>query len=243
MSTRGLLPAAGPITPATDLIGPAAHHAQTGTRILREAERLLKVHGHRKVTLADVADACGFSPANLYRYFLSRQAILDALASRYLREAEHTALARAIRDSDSARGRLTGFLTGLNEALVIVFDRQPQVSELIADAGAGRWPCYYHYDALVIRHIAEILAEGSAFGEFRLEDDAEREARRVKAAACALVEPHVIRLCRDGNDVRTREALGRLIAAAVMNRSVPGGPASPPRRSFSGVADRRKQWH
>jgi AcrR family transcriptional regulator len=229
MSTRGLLPAACPVPPAADPIGPVTRQAQTATRILCEAERLLKIHGHRKITLADIAEACGFSPANLYRYFLSRRAILDALASRYLREAERTALAGAVRGSDTAHGRLSGLLTGLNESLVAVFDGEPQVGELIADASAERWPCYSHYDALVVRHIAEILAEGSASGEFRLEGDAESEARRVKAAGCALVEPHVIRLCRNGHDVSTREALGRLIVAAVASPTAQGQPTSPPR--------------
>jgi AcrR family transcriptional regulator len=224
MSTRGLLSVACPVPPATDLTGPAVHPA---TRILRETDRLLKVYGQRKVTLADVADACGFSPANIYRYFLSRQAILDSLASHYLREAERTALAGAIRGGGSARDRLSGFLTGLNKALIIFADSEPQVSELIADAGAERWPCYSHYNALVVRHIAGILAEGSASGELRLEDDPEREARRVKAAACVLVEPHVIRLCRDRHDVCSREALSRLIAAALLNQCVPQNGPSP----------------
>jgi AcrR family transcriptional regulator len=185
------------------------------TRILLETERLLRIYGHRKITVADVADACGFSATNVYRYFSNRRAILDTLASRYLHEAERTALACAIRSSDSARDRLSSFLTGLNKTLIIFSDSEPQVSELLADVTAEQWPCYSHYDALVVGQIAKILAEGSASGEFRLEDDTEQEARRVKAAACALVEPDVIRLCRDRHDVRTREALSRLIAAAL----------------------------
>jgi hypothetical protein len=54
------------------------------TRILLETERLLRLYGHRKITVADVADASGFSAANVYRYFSSRRAILDTLASHYL---------------------------------------------------------------------------------------------------------------------------------------------------------------
>jgi hypothetical protein len=80
---------------------------------------------------------------------------------------------------------------------------------------------------LIVCDIAKILAEGNATGEFRLEDDSEHEARRVKAAACALVEPDVIRLCRDKHDICTREALSRLIAAALSLRSVPPCRASP----------------
>src|ERR1700738_4940268 len=184
-------------------------------RILLETERLLRIYGHRKITVADVADACGFSAANVYRYFSSRRAILDALASHYLREAERT----AIRRSYSARHRLSGFLTGLNTALITFSDSEPPVSELLADATAEQWDCYSLSDARLVRRIAKTLTEASASGEFRLAGDPWQEARRVKAAACALVEPDVIRLCRDRYDVSTREALSRLIAAALSNQS------------------------
>jgi AcrR family transcriptional regulator len=78
------------------------------------------------ITVADISDACGFSAANVYRYFSSRRAILDALASHYLHETERAALACAICNSHSARDRLSGFLTGLNTALMIFADREPR---------------------------------------------------------------------------------------------------------------------
>src|SRR5260370_5856132 len=102
---------------------------ENATRILRETERLLRIYGHRKITVADVADACGFSAANVYRYFSSRRAILDALASHYLRETERAALACAICNSLSARDRLTVFLTGLNPALMTFASSHPPVRE------------------------------------------------------------------------------------------------------------------
>jgi AcrR family transcriptional regulator len=230
MSSRRLVLQACPVPPATETAGtpgasPRLYRAlrcdpqNQATRILRETEKLLRIYGHRKIRVAAVADACGFSAANVYRYFSSRRALLDALASHYLREAERTAVACAISSSDPARNRLSGFLIGLNTALIILSDSEPQVSGLLADAAAEQWPCYFHYDARVVRRIAKILSDASASGEFVLEGDTEREARRVKAAACALVEPDVIRLCRDKHDVRTREALSRLIATALLNQS------------------------
>jgi AcrR family transcriptional regulator len=238
MSSRPLASATCPVPPATGTTGkpnvaPRLYRAlrcdprDQATRILLETERLLRIYGHGKLRVADVADACGFSAANVYRYFSSRRAILDALASHYLGEAERTARACAIPSGYSAPDRLSGFLTGLNTTLIFFFDSEPQVSELLADAAAEQWPCYAHHDARVVRRIAKILAEAGASGEFRLEGDAEQEARRVKAAACALVEPDVIRLCRDKHDVHTREALSRLIAAALLNRSVSPSCASP----------------
>jgi AcrR family transcriptional regulator len=114
---------------------------ENAARILLETERLLRIYGHRKITVADIADACGFSAANVYRYFSSRRAILDALASHYLHETERAALACANCNRDSARDRLSGFLSGLNTALIIFADREPQVSELLADATTEQWPC------------------------------------------------------------------------------------------------------
>jgi AcrR family transcriptional regulator len=199
---------------------------ENAARILTETERLLRVCGHRKVTVADVADACGFSAANVYRYFSSRRVILDTLASHYLRETERAALGCAIRNSYSARDRLSGFLTGLNTALMIFADCEPRVSALLAEAAAEQWPCYTHYDACLVRRITKILAAASASGEFRLADDTEHEARRVKAAACALVEPDVVLSCPDRYDASTREAVSRLIAAALLNQSVSPSRAS-----------------
>jgi AcrR family transcriptional regulator len=200
---------------------------ENATRILRETERLLRVYGHRKVTVADVADACGFSAANVYRYFSSRRLILDTLASHYLRETERAALGCSIRNSYSACDRLSSFLTGLNTALMIFADCEPRVSALLAEAAAEQWPCYTHYDARLVRHITKILAAASASEEFWLAGKAEQEARRVKAAACALVEPDVVLSCRDRYDASTREAVSRLIAAALSNQSVSPSRASP----------------
>ncbi len=199
---------------------------ENAARILMETERLLRICGHRKVTVADVADACGFSAANVYRYFSSRRAILDTLASHYLRETERAALGCAIRNSYSARDRLSGFLTGLNTALMIFADCEPRVSALLADATTEQWPCYTRHDARLVRHITKILAAASASGEFKPLRDAEQEARRVKAAACALVEPDVVLSCRDRYDASTREAVSRLIADALLNQSVSPSRAS-----------------
>jgi AcrR family transcriptional regulator len=238
MSSRCLILTTCPVMPATETAGkpgasPRLYRTlrpapqDQATRILRETEKLLRIYGHRKIRVADVADACGFSAANVYRYFSSRRALLDTLASHYLREAERTALAGAICSSDTARDRLSGFLTGLNAALIIFSDSEPQVSELLADAAAEQWPCYSHYDARVVQRIAKILTDASKSGEYRLEGDTGQEARRVKAAACALVEPDVIRLCRDKHDVCTGEAVSRLIAAALLNQSVSPSSTSP----------------
>lgn len=193
------------------------------SRILVETERFLRVYGHRKIRVAEVANACNFSAANVYRYFASRHAILDSLASHYLGEVERTAAAFAIHNSKSVQDRISGFLIGLNTALIIISDSEPQISELLADASREQWRSYSHYSGRIVLCIANFLAEASVSGELRRGADPEQEAKRVKAAACALVEPDVIRLCRDKHDANTREGLSRLIAAGLLSSSVSPG--------------------
>src|ERR1700732_1744725 len=161
MSRRRLVSATCLVPPATGTTGKLGASLRLyralrrdphdpATRILLETETLLRIYGHRKIRVADVADACGFSAANVYRYFSSRDAILDALASHYLRESERAALACAICNSYSAQGRLSGFLTGLNTALIIFADCEPRVSALLAEAAAEQWPCYTQHDARLL---------------------------------------------------------------------------------------------
>lgn len=51
--------------------------------MLEATERLVRIHGARKVTVSDVAAACGMSQSNAYRFFPSRQALLDAVGERW----------------------------------------------------------------------------------------------------------------------------------------------------------------
>lgn len=51
--------------------------------MLDATERLVRVHGARKVTVSDVAAACGMSQSNAYRFFPSRQALLEAVGERW----------------------------------------------------------------------------------------------------------------------------------------------------------------
>jgi AcrR family transcriptional regulator len=189
-------------------------------RILVETERLLRIYGHRKIRVADIAGACKFSAANVYRFFPSRRAILNTLASHYLREATRTALACAIRKDHSARDRLSGFLAGLSTTLIIFVESEPKVGEVLADASTEQWPCYSHYSARVVRCIAKIVASARASGEFGFEAGIPQQAEQIKAAACALVEPDVIRLCRNRHNSSTCVALSRLVADALLNQAV-----------------------
>ena len=59
-------------------------------RLLALAAEQLRLHGARAVTVVGVAEAAGMTHANVYRYFPSRAALIDAVAARWLKALEAT---------------------------------------------------------------------------------------------------------------------------------------------------------
>src|ERR1700674_979751 len=81
-----------------------AHHfdssgdADRRPRILEAAERAFVRHGFHAATMQHVAAEAGMSPGNLYRYFRSKEAIVQGLCERDQRERAATFAAFAAAD-------------------------------------------------------------------------------------------------------------------------------------------------
>src|SRR5215468_10011468 len=77
----------------------------TRARIIEVAEALFRQFGYAKTTVADIAAELDMSPANVYRFFPSKDAIVEAICRRCLGEVEDKAWAVA-RAKGSASNRL-----------------------------------------------------------------------------------------------------------------------------------------
>src|SRR5437870_12366568 len=77
----------------------------TRARIIETAETLFRRLGFAKTAVADIAAELGMSPANVYRFFPSKNAIVEAICQRCLSELDEKAWAVA-RSRGSAGGRL-----------------------------------------------------------------------------------------------------------------------------------------
>jgi AcrR family transcriptional regulator len=67
----------------------------TRARIMETAEALFRRVGFAKTAVADIAAALSMSPANVYRFFPSKNAIVEAICKRCLAEVESNAWAVA----------------------------------------------------------------------------------------------------------------------------------------------------
>src|SRR5258707_3990083 len=67
----------------------------TRARIVETAETLFRRLGYAKTAVADIAAELNMSPANVYRFFSSKNAIVEAICERCLGELDETAWAVA----------------------------------------------------------------------------------------------------------------------------------------------------
>src|SRR5437763_15905708 len=77
----------------------------TRARIMEAADALFRRIGFAKTAVADIAAELGMSPANVYRFFPSKNAIVEAICQRCLSELEGKAWA-VVRAKAPATGRM-----------------------------------------------------------------------------------------------------------------------------------------
>jgi AcrR family transcriptional regulator len=144
----------------------------TRGRIVETAEALFRRLGFAKTTVADIATELKMSPANVYRFFPSKNAIVEAICQRCLSELEDKAWAVA-RSRGSAAERLErlflDILTYHKENLLT----EQRVNDMVLVALEHNWDAIRaHKEA--IRMIAEkIVRDGIEAGEFELVDPGE----------------------------------------------------------------------
>ena len=137
----------------------------TRERILHVARDHFRTYGYAKTTVADIAKACGMSPANVYRFFPNKVAIVEATAAQWLAEVEH--LARAIAERPvSAAERLEAYFVEVHEATLERFFEQSKIHETCVMVIDNHWPVVDAYVRRLSNILSIILADGLESGEF-----------------------------------------------------------------------------
>jgi AcrR family transcriptional regulator len=137
----------------------------TRARIMAAAERLFRHFGYAKTTVADIARDLGMSPANIYRFFDSKAALVEAMAERLL--AERTAAADAIvAGPGNASERLTALLMAEHCNSRDLMMQERNFHELVRVAVEEQWRVIQGFKRRLDGQIARLVEEGIAAGEF-----------------------------------------------------------------------------
>jgi AcrR family transcriptional regulator len=191
----------------------------TRERIMDVADRLFRQLGFAKTAVADIAAELDMSPANVYRFFPSKNAIVEAICRRCLSELDERAWAIA-RSRGSAAARLERLIL---EILAYHKDNlltDKRVNDIVLVAIEDSWDAIQKHKE-IIRGICEmIIRDGIETGEFERVDPPET-ARRVMRSLVAYMHPVLISQCiaDDENVEAEAQAMIRFVLRAITPRN------------------------
>jgi AcrR family transcriptional regulator len=137
----------------------------TRARIMETAEALFRRLGFAKTTVADIASELRMSPANVYRFFPSKNAIVEAICKHCLNDVEEKAwaVARAKAPAGQRLERLILEILAYHRENLVTEQR---VNELVVAAIEHSWESIRaHKD--VLRTVVELIVrDGIEAGEF-----------------------------------------------------------------------------
>ena len=162
-------------------------------RILEVAEQHFRRIGYHKTSVADIASELGMSPANVYRFFPSRDAINEFICGRVLNEVAEIALAIACTNAPAVE-KLDQLLTALHQHNKMTLVKEKHMHDLIAAATQENWSIIKAHTERTVTIFEAIIREGIEAGEFEVEDAAEA-ARAVRSAFMPFLHPVLIEHC------------------------------------------------
>ena len=177
-------------TEAAREAGADAMRSDAAGRIVETAERLYRQFGHQKTTIADIARALSMSPANIYRFFRSKDAVNEAVCRRLLDDLVSLATEVAHRRATAA-DRFRALLLELARLNLDRCRMHKQLHQLLAVAGSENWPVAAEHAARIETILAAIIGDGMRRGEFRY-GDAQRAGGCVHAAMTRYLHPTLI---------------------------------------------------
>jgi AcrR family transcriptional regulator len=190
----------------------------TRARIMEAAEALFRRLGYAKTAVVDIAAELGMSPANIYRFFPSKNAIVEAICQRCLTEVEEKAWAAA-RSKAPASERLERLVI---EVMAYHRDNlmtEQRVNDIVLVAMELSWGAIkVHKDT--IRNVVEvILRDGIEAGEFA-PIDPRATADLILRSVVAFTHPVLLGQClEEGSDVEAEaRATVRFLLRAIAPR-------------------------
>src|SRR5215469_1246829 len=181
-------------------------HEQTRQRILAKADELFRHFGFAKTTVADIAAGLAMSPANIYNFFPSKDAIIQAGAEQKLAELKKT-IEAAVSSSPGALARIEGLALAIFHWHRELFCREPQLFQLVQLANAHSWDCVRDFKNFLQQTITEIIEAGTQTGEFKVSDSS-AAARALIDCLAIVLEPSA---SPDPNDKLTEKRVRAMV--------------------------------
>jgi len=190
----------------------------TRERIMETAETLFRRLGFAKTAVADIASELGMSPANIYRFFPSKTAIVQAICQRCVSEVNERAWVIA-RSRAPAAERLEQL-----ELEIFAYHKEnlleeQRVNDIVLVAMEESWDVIMAHKDVIRTAIELILRDGVEAGEFDRIDPRETSALIMKAFIGFCHPMLIAQGLQEGQDLETEaRSLIRFLLRAITPR-------------------------
>ncbi|WP_449220689.1 TetR/AcrR family transcriptional regulator [Tistrella mobilis] len=161
-------------------------------RMVAETEALLRRHGPDKVTMSDVAAACGMSQSGAYRFFASRHALLVAVADRWFQDIEAGMAAILADPGLDPAGRITRLIRCQMDMKRQRLERDPGFFDACLDLAARDLSVVEGHLVRMRAMLARAVGEAMAAGVIA-QDDPDRVAALIEVMTTRFRDPWSIR--------------------------------------------------
>jgi TetR/AcrR family transcriptional repressor of the ameABC operon len=160
---------------------------ETREDILTMAEQLFRQRGFVAVSIADIAASLAMSPANVFKHFHSKTALVDAIAERHLSDVAD----RFVADDLPPREQLLRFVLRLLDSHLEDIQKNPYIFEMVLVSIDAKIEAGRRYREKVIQKLEVIICEGVAEGRYHCADPAVA-ARTVADVLAGVLHPVLI---------------------------------------------------
>lgn len=134
-------------------------------QLLDIATALIEERGNTALTMTELAALAGMSPANLYRYFENKDAVIEAIAGRWF--APKVAVMEEVVASDlPPRRKLFEFYARRFALIREMWERDQVLFQTYCDVGEEHFDVVRSYVDLGDHYLGQIVAEAMAEGYF-----------------------------------------------------------------------------
>lgn len=145
---------------------PETDIAATRARIINAADHMIQEKGAISFTMTDLATAVGMSPANLNRFFESKDALAEAMAEEWFAELQ-VIMEELVSADMPVEEKLYQFFARRLVVKRARFDDDPGLFESYMDLGDEHFEVIRGYVDLADHYMASILAEAMESGYFK----------------------------------------------------------------------------
>lgn len=173
------------------------------------------------MTIIGIARALGMSHANIYRYFPSKSAIVEAVLDRWLSRVENFIEETARRDGSAAE-RIERVVIEIHRRRRGKFQEEPELYESFRRVILSRSAAVAKRQEKIVQVFARLIAKGVEDGEFRSVDPVEAATVLEDATAFYLHPAVMPSALDDRGEERARNVVRHVLASFALE-----APAQP----------------